>query len=177
MSTQSDMSVGKTLKPFTLPEAALSAAPLLWPLWYYVHMDACQMGLCQEMHFSINIVGTDTYVSLRNAFHSLEWPPAEATFHARHLPKTHSAFGLLHTCMLHKHEITYSARLTGKLGPEATASVRKCFFDPHTHTSRVTPRSAKKVIKAPLCSTLALQRTYSFLCLQACPTVQLGASR
>lgn len=62
----------------------------------------------------------------------------------------------------------------GKLAPEATASVRKCFFDPHTHLES-HQGSAKKVIKALLCSTLALQCTYSFLCLQAYPTVRLGA--
>lgn len=93
---------------------------------------------------------------------ALAWPPAEATFHALGhqcgLPKIHSAFGLLHTCMLHKHEITHSARLAGKLAPEAAASVSKCFFDPHTHLchTKVCKESLKSSIVLYTCFTAHL---------------------
>lgn len=53
VSAQSDMALGKTLNQFSATEAALLPAPLLWPLWYYGHMDACQIGIFQEINFRI----------------------------------------------------------------------------------------------------------------------------
>lgn len=63
--------------------------------------------------------------------------------------KIHNAFGTLHACMMHKHEIVHSAWVTGKFRPEAK---RHVFNSP----IKGIPSSAVKQIKAYFASTSTL---------------------
>lgn len=70
--------------------------------------------------------------------------------------KIHNAFGTLHACMMHKHEIVHSAWVTGKFRPEAKHHVENYVFN---SPIKGIPSSAVKQIKAYFASTSTLPRT------------------